>query len=78
MGKETIWVLIIDHKHGNTISLFRNLITLEEELCKWVKEYWHEVEEALGSYIQDDMEAVDRYFEAHPSDFYNYDEVLVQ
>lgn len=78
MNEERVWVLMIQHKHGNTTSVFRELLTLEEELYKWVKEYWHEVEEALGSYIPDDMEAVDKYFEEHQNEDYTYDEVLLQ
>ena len=73
--KEMVWWLEIKVGTGRSIWVIKEEDDVDEMLREWVRCYWHEVEEGLGPLLEVTDEAVDRYFEAHPDESYDYDQV---
>jgi hypothetical protein len=75
-----VWILDIDHRHGNNTGVYRTERSARAALYTYVSAYWGEVAgsaytAADGSAGQvpaavpaDHDTAIDTYFDAHPSE----------
>lgn len=68
MSKQQVWVLNINHKHGNDISVHSTEEKMKDVLYNYVVQYWSDwMEDSDGKPIDIDKykrdEAIERYFD---------------
>lgn len=69
----TVWVLVIEHKHGFNHYAHRTEAGAMKTLAEYVAEWWSEV--STDPMPDDPAEAVKIYFEDHQSEWYTLEEV---
>ncbi len=72
----TVWVLVIEHRHGFNHYVNKTKEGMLEELANYAVEWWDELD------IPEEMpltqqEIINTYFDDHDSEWYTYDEVVV-
>ncbi len=74
---ETVWVLVIEHRHGFNHYVNRTKEGMLEELANYAIEWWDELEipEEMPLTQQD---IINTYFDDHDSEWYTYEEVVVK
>jgi hypothetical protein len=77
IDRTEVYVLEIEHRHGNDITVYHSREAAEDSLLEYVKSYWElEIEDDVEK-PEDDAELVDAYFEEMDNEFYNIECVAV-
>lgn len=81
---DTVWVLIIEHRHGSNIYVNKTKDGAAGELFSYVSEWWDEVRgrgrwgvNDPGDIPADRDEAIETYFEVVSDEFYTLEQCHV-
>lgn len=78
----TLWVLTIDHKHGDNTSIHLSEEDAKDELYEYVTRWWSEITGSIQRDIpevppEDKAEAVRLYFEGHDYEYFSISEATI-
>jgi hypothetical protein len=75
-----LWVLTIEHRHGQNTTLYRTEDAAKQAVAEYVDEWWNQEATRWGSEAKpdDNTEKVDRYFERVEDEFYSINSATVQ
>lgn len=77
MMEQTVWVLVIEHRHGFNHYVNRTKEGMLEELTNYCVEWWDEYGDPSKMPLTSD-EIISAYFDDHDQEWYTYEEVIVK
>lgn len=69
--RRTLFVLCIEHRHGNDISVHTSEEEARDDLAGFVGDWWYEIDEPVDTSDMERDAAIDFYFEHQPGETYS-------